>query len=297
MSYETILVPTDGSPHADRATHHALSLASAFDATVHALSVVDIAALAGPYDWSTPPESFIDRYREQAEEHIEHVEHQWAHPDQYHGEVRDGTPSSVILEYVAEEDVDLVAMGTHGRTGLARFVLGSVTEHVLRASPVPTLATRAGDEEPPTLPYRNVLVPTDGSECASGAVDHALAIASATGATAHVINVYSDDVYSQTLDEVPPSDYVDTLERSGEEATEAVAERFEAAGVDVETAVLEGRASDEILSYAEETDIDAVIMGTHGRSGLDRFLLGSTTERVIRQSDLPVVAVPETNSE
>jgi nucleotide-binding universal stress UspA family protein len=297
MSYETILIPTDGSPHADRATHHALSLASAFDATVHALSVVDVAALSGPYDWSKPPDSFIDRYREQAATNIEHVENQWAHPDQYHGEVREGTPSSVILEYIDEVDVDLVAMGTHGRTGLARFLLGSVTEHVLRASPVPTLATRGDDDEPPTLPYRNVLVPTDGSECASGAVDHALTIASATGATAHVINVYDGEAYSQVPDAVPPSDYVETLERSGREVTEAVADRFEAAGVDAETAVLKGRASEGILSYAEDNHVDAVIMGTHGRSGLDRFLIGSTTERVIRQCDLPVIAVPEADGE
>jgi len=297
MSYETILVPTDGSPHADRATRHALSLASAFDATVHALSVVDIAALAGPFDAGGVDQSFVDRYREQAEGHIEHVEQAWAHPDQYHGEVRQGTPSSVILEYIEEADVDLVAMGTQGRTGLKRFVLGSVAEHVLRASPVPTLITRVGDDEPPTLPYRNVLVPTDGSECASGAVDHALAIAGATDATVHAINVVDTEAYKRASGSVLPSDYVDILEHSGKEATAGVVERAEDAGLDVRAAVLEGRPSDGIVAYAADNDIDAVVMGTHGRSGLDRFLLGSTTERVIRQSDLPVVAVPEAKSE
>jgi nucleotide-binding universal stress UspA family protein len=292
MSYETILVPTDGSPHADRATRHALSLASAFDATVHALGVVDVAALAGPFDAGGVDKSFIDRYREQAEGNIEHVENQWAHPDQYHGEVREGTPSSVILEYIDEADVDLVAMGTQGRTGLRRFVLGSVAEHVLRASSVPTLITR-GDDDPPTLPYRNVLVPTDGSECASGAVDHALAIASATDATVHAINVVDTEAYKRAPGSVPPSDYIDILEHSGKEATEDVAERANDAGLDVRTAILEGRPSDGIIAYAADNDVDAVVMGTHGRSGLDRFLLGSTTERIIRGSDLPVIAVPE----
>ncbi|MFC7135395.1 MULTISPECIES: universal stress protein [Salinibaculum] len=297
MSYERILVPTDGSTHAERATDQALSLASAFDATVHALGVVNVGALAGPYDWSPPPESFIDRYRKQAKKNLEHVEAQWTHPDRYHGEVREGRPSSVILDYISEADIDLVAMGTHGRTGLERFVLGSVAEHVLRASPIPILVTRAVEDESPTLPYQNVLIPTDGSECASGAVDHALAIASATDATAHVINVFDSVAYSGEPGSDPPADFLETVERAGTEAIEAVAERFEAAGVDAKTVVMEGRASNGILSYAEDNDIDAVIMGTHGRSRLDRFLLGSTTERVIRRSDLPVIAVPEAKGE
>jgi nucleotide-binding universal stress UspA family protein len=183
-------------------------------------------------------------------------------------------------------------MGTQGRTGLRRFVLGSVAEHVLRASSVPTLITR-GDDDPPTLPYRNVLVPTDGSECASGAVDHALAIASATDATVHAINVVDTEAYKRAPGSVPPSDYIDILEHSGKEATEDVAERANDAGLDVRTAILEGRPSDGIIAYAADNDVDAVVMGTHGRSGLDRFLLGSTTERIIRGSDLPVIAVPE----
>lgn len=297
MTYDSILVPTDGSDHAERATQHALSLASTFDATVHALGVVDVERLAGPFDAGGVDQSFIERHRERARADIAHVENQWAHPDRYRGEVREGTPESVISDYITDHDIDLVAMGTRGRTGIRRLVLGSVAEHVLRTSPVPTLTTRKTDDTPPTLPYRNILVPTDGSDCASDAVDDALALAGATDATLHVVTVVNTAAYAHAPEAVPPADFIETLERSGDELTQEVAARVEQAGVDVETNVLEGRASERILSYAADHDIDAVVMGTHGRSGLDRFLLGSTTERVIRQSERPVVAVPSKDGE
>jgi nucleotide-binding universal stress UspA family protein len=297
MAYDSILVPTDGSDHADRATAHALSLAETFDATVHALSVVDIARLAGPFDAGGVDASFIDRVREQAKKDIEHVENRWAQPDQYRGEVREGTPSRAILEYIDEHDIDLVAMGTHGRRGLSRFVLGSVTEHVLRASPVPVLATRASDDDPPTLPYRNIMVPTDGSTCADGAVEHALDIASASGATVHAINVVDTELFVTAPGQMAPSGYIDTLEEKGKESVEEIATRGDAANVTVSKATAEGRPSEGILDYATENEIDLVVMGTHGRGGLDRFLLGSTTERVIRQSSFPVLAVPVADEE
>ena len=297
MSYDSILVPTDGSEHATRATEHALSLASTFGADVHALGVVDIARLAGPFDAGGIDQGFIDRFREEAENDIKHVENQWSQPDRYHGEVREGPPSAEILNYVAEEDIDLVAMGTHGRSGIERFVLGSVTEHVLRASPVPVLATRAVEDEPPTLPYRKVMVPTDGSECADVAIDHALSIADATGATVHVVYVVDTNVYAVAPGVETPSDYIEHLEVDGEAVVEDVAEQARAAGVEVETAVVEGRPSAGITSYADENDVDVVVMGTHGRSGLERFLLGSTTERVIRGSDLAVIAVPQPDAD
>ena len=293
MTYDSILVPTDGSDHADRATAHALSLASAFDATVHALGVVDIARLAGPFDAGGVDQSFIDRYQEQAQEDVRHVENQWAQPDRFQGDVRNGPPAAVIDEYITDEGIDLVAMGTHGRTGLKRFVLGSVTEHVLRTPPVPILATRAGGDDPPTLPYRDILVPTDGSDCANAAVDHALSIARACDATVHAINVIDTEIYPIGPGGQLPVDVSEPLKQSGQAAVEAVADRADSAGVTVDTALVNGRPSDTIRTYATEHSIDLIVMGTHGRSGLDRMLLGSTTERVIRQSELPTVAVPE----
>jgi nucleotide-binding universal stress UspA family protein len=292
MSIDSILIPTDGSAPADRATQHALSLASQFDATVHALAVVNLQQAAGPFNAGGLDATFVDRLQNQADEAVQHVANKWAQPDRFHGSVTEGIPSKVILDYVGDNDIDLVAMGTHGRTGLRRFVLGSVTEHVLRESPVPVLATGASEDEP-TLPYRNVLVPTDGSDCATAAVDHALSIAAACGATLHALNVVDDSIIVGSPGGVLPENYLDSLEDMGEEATEALAERATEQGVVVETAVEKGRPGDGIKAYASDNEIDIVVMGTHGRSGVERFLLGSTTEQVIRTGTCPVLAVPD----
>jgi nucleotide-binding universal stress UspA family protein len=296
MSYDNILVPTDGSSAAQRATEHALSLADRFDAEVHALGVVDLQQAAGPFDAGGLDTGFIDRLQTAAEEDVEHVANQWAQPDRIHEAVEEGSPSKVILEYVDEHDIDLVAMGTHGRTGLRRFVLGSVTEHVLRESPVPVLATRAS-EDPPTLPYRNVLVPTDGSDCATGAVEHALEIADACDATLHALNVVDDAAIMGSPGGGLPTGYLENLKSLGEEATESLAATAEDRDVTVQTAVEHGRPGEGIEAYGEDHDIDLVVMGTHGRSGIERFLLGSTTEEVIRNGTFPVLAVPEAKSE
>ncbi len=297
MAYDQILVPTDGSEHADSATAHALSLADQFDATVHALEVLDIDRLAGPFDAGGVDQEFIDRFRTQAEEDVGGIENQWAQPDNFEGGVVEGTPSTTILDYVESHDIDLVTMGTHGRSGLRRFVLGSVTEHVLRATPVPVLATRTSDGSPPTLPYRNILVPTDGSDCATAAVEHALSIAAVCDATVHALNVVDTHAYNVAPGRIAPSGYLETLETGGEEAVESVAERADRAGVEVQTAVRKDRPSAGIDDYATAAEVDLVVMGTHGRSGLDRFLLGSTTERLIRQTDHPVLAVPQPEEE
>jgi nucleotide-binding universal stress UspA family protein len=292
MSYDSILIPTDGSAAAERATDHALSLADTFDADVHALGVLDLQQAAGPFDAGGLGRELLDRLQREAEENVEHVTTQWARPDSSRETVEEGVPSRTILEYIDEHDIDLVVMGKHGRTGLRRFVLGSVTEHVLRESPVPVLATHA-TEEPPTLPYRNVLVPTDGSDCASGAVDHAIPIAKATGATLHALSVVDDAAILASPGGALPAGYLEGLESMGEETTAALAERAESADIDVETAVERGRPGDGIEDYAESHGVDLVVMGTHGRSGMERFLLGSTTEQVIRSGSVPVLAVPD----
>ncbi|WP_340101605.1 universal stress protein [Salinibaculum salinum] len=291
MSIDSILIPTDGSAPADTATQHALSLASQFGATVHALAVVDLQQAAGPFNAGGLDATFVDRLKEQADEDVKHIANKWAQPDRFQGTVEEGMPSETILEYVQDNDIDLVAMGTHGRTGVRRFVLGSVTEHVLRESPVPVLATGASEEEP-TLPYRNVLVPTDGSDCATAAVDHALAIARVCDATLHALNVVDESIIVGSPGGVLPANYLESLEQMGEEATGALAERATEQGVDVETVVEKGRPADGIRAYAGDHDIDLVVMGTHGRSGMERFLLGSTTEQLIRTGTCPVLAVP-----
>ncbi|MFB6171302.1 MAG: universal stress protein [Haloarculaceae archaeon] len=136
--------------------------------------------------------------------------------------------------------------------------------------------------------YDRLLFPTDGSEGAAAALDHALDLAAAHDATLHVLNVADTTRDSLTLVQ---GDVVDALEREGERIVEAAADRARSRGVDVVTAVLQGEPDRTIVDYAADRDVDLVVLPTHGRRGIERILLGSTTERVVRRSTVPVLTL------
>lgn len=139
--------------------------------------------------------------------------------------------------------------------------------------------------------YGRILVPTDGSPEVERAVSHAIELAGAHGATVHAIYVVNAASYTTLPMETAWEGVGDMLREDGQAALDRVTEQGEAAGVDVETALVEGSPSREIVRYAEETGCDLVVMGTHGRGGIDRLLLGSVAERVVRSSTVPVLTV------
>ena len=137
--------------------------------------------------------------------------------------------------------------------------------------------------------YETILHPTDGSEASMAAADHAIELAAENRAVLRFLYVvdassFAADDFSGVL--------LENLERNGRAALDDLAERAEAAGVDAVTAVETGTPHREILAAAEEWGADLIVMGTHGRTGLDRFLLGSVSGRVVRTTDVPVLVVP-----
>ncbi|WP_142857031.1 universal stress protein [Salinigranum halophilum] len=137
--------------------------------------------------------------------------------------------------------------------------------------------------------YDAILVPTDGSAAGDRAVEHAVEFATAYDATVHALYVVDAALYSSL--EAGVDAVIDALESEGQAAVDAVADRCEAEGIDVETAVLVGTIHRSIRDYVTDHDIDLVVMGTHGRKGIERFLLGSVTERTVRTSPVPVLTV------
>lgn len=136
--------------------------------------------------------------------------------------------------------------------------------------------------------YERILLPTDGSDASDRAVEQAIGLARETGAALHVLFVVEDIPYAPEMmdDEVEGQ-----LRDVGEEAIDGIRARADEAGVEVVPALREGAPHTTILEYADESDADVIAMGTHGRSGLDRYLLGSVTERVVRTADVPVLTV------
>ncbi len=135
--------------------------------------------------------------------------------------------------------------------------------------------------------YDDILIPTDGSEAVGDAVDHALELAGTYDATVHVLYAITPLYAPETGFEQVYS----AMEEEGEAAVDEIARRASAAGVSTETAVVRGTAHRQILDYVDDAGIDLVVMGTHGRTGLDRYLVGSVTEKVVRLSEVPVLTV------
>jgi nucleotide-binding universal stress UspA family protein len=142
--------------------------------------------------------------------------------------------------------------------------------------------------------YDRILVPTDGSEGVERAIRHAAEVAATNDAALHGLYVLSTDAYAGLAMESSWESVDRLLREDAEEAVgrvQAIAEATDAA-IPVETAVMEGKPSREIVRYAEAEDCDLVVMGTHGRGGIDRLLLGSVAESVVRASSVPVTTVP-----
>jgi nucleotide-binding universal stress UspA family protein len=288
--YETIVVPVDGSEPATAAVERGLSLVEAGDATLSLLAVIEPSTAPRSAVFTNPTREALD---EQTTAALENAESRATDVGvDYQTSVRRGIPHEEIAAMVDDVGADLVVMGTHGRTGLDRLLLGSVTERTLRTSDVPVLTTR---ESASVWSLDDILVPTDGSEPATEAVDHVLDVADAYDASVHALSVVDTQTLTAAYDAgagMPAM--VEAVKEDSRDVVEAVRDRATNRDIDCESRVLEGSPGHAITTYAEDEDVDLIAMGTHGRTGLSRLLLGSTTERTVRTSPAPVLTIPET---
>jgi nucleotide-binding universal stress UspA family protein len=132
--------------------------------------------------------------------------------------------------------------------------------------------------------YANILIPTDGSQGAQAAIEHGLEIAQQYEATVHALYVVDTRVSRS-------GPLLETLHQEGREAVRDVEVAGAQASLDVISEIVEGAPPEEILEYSATHGIDLVVMGTQGRTGVDRFVMGSVAERVVRQSPVPVLTV------
>lgn len=137
--------------------------------------------------------------------------------------------------------------------------------------------------------YDNILLPTDGSEGMEIVIEHAKELAKIHDATLHTLYVANTASLSDLPMESSWEGVNSALQQQGERAIDLVEDAV--AGLSIETEIVEGSPSKEIVSYASENDCDVIVMGTHGRSGVDRLLLGSVAERVVRSAPVPVLTV------
>lgn len=281
--FDRICVPTDGSDAAAAAFDHVLAVAADHGATVRVLHVADttrdsVTRIGG---------DVVDVLAREGESIVEAAAARAADRGvAAETAVRQGGVPETVAAYADEVDADLVAMSTRGRQGVEHLV-GSTTERVVRRSPVPVLALRPGDEAVP-YPYEDVLVPTDGSPAATAALDEAIPLAERAGATVHVLSVVDTGGIG-----LGDGGEVDVLSEYADDAVAAGVERVEAAGLEAVGAVeVAASAAHGIRAYVDDPGVDLVAMGTHGRTGVGRSLLGSVAERTLRTAPVPVLTVP-----
>jgi len=284
--FDKLLFPTDGSDGAAAVFDHVLDVAEAHDATVHVLNVADTTRESVTQVQGRVVDALEQAGAETVREAATRASDRGVPTVT---EVLQGEPYRTIVDYAETYDVDLVIMPTHGRRGLERFLLGSTTERVVRRSEAPVLTIRPDDDVTVRYPYRRILVPTDGSDPASAALDVGLGVADAASAAVHLLSVV--DVTSLGVD-VRADLQTAALEESAHEIVDRAAERATAAGFEPTTAVeFGGSVTRVIRSYVTANDVDLVVVGTHGRTGFDRYVLGSVAEGLVRTAPVPVLTV------
>ncbi len=264
QTFRKILVPTDGSPESESVFPAIMPFVRAYAPEVDLLHVME-----HPEKSFTPPERLPAACAELRSAGVNAFL-----------KLREGDPAVEILQGARDLKADLIALSTHGRSGVGRVFGGSVTEAVLRRTELPLLVTRPGTV---LREWNRVVIALDGSPAAEEVLPDAVRLARSLGASVELLRVgfptYAD-VMSQAPMTVPVEDPMPYLE--------GVAARLGAEGVQTGLVAPEGGASREILRHLAESAAPLLCMTTHGRRGLDRFLLGSVAEQVLRHAPCPV---------
>lgn len=291
LNVDTILVPTDLSDGATVALQHAAYLADWHDAELHLINV----AARHMHDFEAMLEGFpMDedalRAALQPDDANAHTLPSVEDLDITQHRVEHVSAPVAITNYTDEHDIDLVVMGTHGRRGANRLLMGSVAEDVVRAAPAPVLTVREGSVVPPGQAVRRLLVPIDFSDPSRLALDHAKELALMYGAEIHLLHVVEEIALPGAYGMEPISFAVPDIIQSTEAALGEMAEE-EIGYEHVQVKSLAGYPATTILDYIDEHSMDLVAISTHGRTGLDRLLLGSVAEKVVRRAACPVFTV------
>ena len=297
--YSKILVPLDGSKTSENVLPYARYLAGKFKVPVELLAVLDIAEMATHIsaEKARHLDTMIEDGMRASTTYIRGVATTF--PD---GKVtctveKDRAEDAIINKAEADGGT-LITMATHGRSGLNRFLLGSVAEKVLRGSANPLLLVRATEAGKTTgeTAFKAIIVPLDGSELAESVLPTVATMAKELDLEVVLFRAYhipynayagDDGYYAVNYDEL-----ISGVRDEAKEYLDKKVDEVKKLGVAKVTALSkEGFAGDEIIALGRKTPDALIAMCSHGRSGVKRFVLGSVTENVVRHSDDPVLVV------
>jgi len=311
---KTILVPLDGSALAEQALPYVRTLAPLLGARVRLLNVIvddqheglmteGIAASYGVIDPLATQREREHRSLTTLTHHAEGYLDSQAMILRGYGidvdvDVRCGPAADVIIEAAEGLDISMIAMATHGYSGLRRWALGSVADRVVHATATPVFVVRGGKAAPTdAIAFKHVMVPLDGSPLAAQALP--LAADLAERARAELLLVQAVEASIEAYPSIAPLGRPDLMPsevlrmlraRAGEQLEEQAA-KLRGRYLPVATHVANGHAAEAIVDESTQQSVDLVVMATHGYSGLKRWALGSVTDKVLHAATTPLLLV------
>lgn len=293
LKIQRILCPVDFFEASAKAYDYAYSLALRYEAKLYVEHVIDV--LVGSYPYYNFPDVAANNIywdlNKRAEERLrEMVSPHATTRVQAEMVVHKGFVPDSILSFAQGQHVDLIVMGTHGRRGLDRLMMGSVTENVLRKAPCPVLAVRkpshdfvSPEQSENPVRLRKILMCTDFSKCAGTALNYALSLAQEYNAELTLLHVVEDF----------PEEKLHGVMDEARRKLEALVSTDVRNWCTVKATVRIGKPYEEILQVAMEQQTDIAVLGVRGRSAVDLAIFGSTTHRVLQLGPCPVLAVRE----
>ena len=324
--YRKVVVLLDGSELAEEVLPHVAEVVRDRGGQVYLLSVAPLIKGIAPtvVDVRPPSASMQEERRRIERELVEYLQAVAGRLEPAAADVqvsvRFGRPADEILAFASDVGADLIAMSTHGRSGISRWVFGSVADRVLRGAACPMLLVRAGQAQPRT-PYQRILVPLDGSELAEQVLPHVKALIRPPlslgpvsdrapgglrrGTSIFLVSVLTTGLGDRTvtlLTSYPPGLRLATTALHHAEVQlrsylRSVAAALREQGAAVYIAVQQGSPADEILAYAAEVEADLIGLTTHGFSGMSRWVYGNVAGRVLQGAHSPVLLVRPTSEQ
>ena len=293
LGIRRVLFPTDFSDQARSALRHALLWCRRFRADLDAIHVVPLPEENPVYPSRYASDSaevwpeLESRVMAELKTHVPADAAEGVAVRHLVGRNKD--PAVAISRHAVRRDIDLVVMGTHGRRGFRKLLIGSVTETAMREVGCPLLAIPPSEEEA-ALPTR-ILAPIDFSTFALQTARHARAAASAFGAELLYIHVVESGRVPEfyASDVAPPSRAESRIRDRATKALQKLDD--ESGGGDAELFVVPGHPSEDIVQFAEAHDVDLIVIPTHGLDAIDRLLIGSVADKVVRKSSCPVLVL------
>ena len=283
--YSKILVPLDGSSFSEQILPYARWVAGAYKIPVELLRITD--PDVRPPFW--PPET--------SDQYLKKVAAKFF-PSGAARIAEDGRPAEVITERAKSDPSCLIAMATHGMSGVRRWLLGSVASKVVQTAANPLLMIRPTEDtdESQEPKLDRILVPLDGSGLAEKILPHVRALAETNNVEIHLLRVYTlpPDAYvvADGVIAQGPAPYREELKKEAQTYLDGLVAGLRADGFHrVIGTAIEGDPAGEIIDLARKTPNDLIAISTHGRSGIGRWVLGSVAEKVVQHSRGPVLLV------